>query len=348
MSHLRNPARRKGRKKTLGPSNAVEASQIPRQSLKQQLNEDVAEYSNHHRGPLHTATERSSFTLLPNLSRIAAISCVLSLASGASAQVLAQPSSSGLAPDQTNIASVELPDAPSATMVSAPGDALGSSSSALSSADPQADIAKTAPTSRPLRPTQPPVAGPYQLTIAAGQVGPALTNRQKVLGGLRDSISPFTLSGEIISAGYSHITNGSPNYGTDAPAFGSRVGASFARGTSQNLFTEAALAPLLHEDIRYYQLGSTVPFFERLFYAGTRPLITRTDGGHRTPNLALLGGYLGAAYLTRTYNPVLNQSNDEVLKIYGTSLGGAAIGDVVTEFLPGFLQVLHLAKFSHL
>ena len=261
----------------------------------------------------------------------------------------------------------ELPDAPAPALVAtldpnAAGPVAASpsasnppsssspaaSSSALADPDPQTDIAKTAPTSRPLPPTVPPVAGPYQMTIGAGQVGPALTNHQKVIGGLRDSVSPFTFVGEVISAGYSHVTNGSPNYGTNSLAFGSRAGASFARGSSQNLFTESVLAPVLHEDLRYYQLGSTVPFFERLFYAGTRPLITRTDGGHRTPNIALLGGYLGAAFLTKTYNPTLNQSNDEVLKIYGTSLGGAAIGDVVTEFLPGFLQVLHLSKFSHL
>ena len=247
------------------------------------------------------------------------------------------------------LARLDLPDAPAPAL---PAPVItASSSSATPDPDPlaaQTDVAKTAPTSRPLPPVRPSVAGPYQMTIGAGQVGPALTNRQKVIGGVRDSISPFTFAGEVISAGYSHVTNGSPNYGTDSLAFGSRAGASFARGTSQNIFTEAALAPLLHEDVRYYQLGHTVPFFERLFYAGTRPLITRTDGGHRTPNVALLGGYLGAAYLTRTYNPVLNQSNSEVLKIYGTSIGGAAIGNVVTEFLPGFLQVLHLSKFSSL
>ena len=261
----------------------------------------------------------------------------------------------------------ELPDAPAPALVATldpePGSLAGASSSSVdassSSVDasspsvvadpaPQTDIAKTAPTSRPLPPANPPVAGPYQMTIGAGQVGPALTNRQKVVSGARDSISPFTFFGEVISAGYSHATNGSPNYGTNSLAFGSRAGASFARGSSQNLFTESVLAPVLHEDVRYYQLGSSVPFFERLFYAGTRPLITRTDGGHRTPNISLLGGYLGAAFLSKTYNPVLNQSNDEVLKIYGTSIGGAAIGDVVTEFLPGFLQVLHLSRFSHL
>ena len=223
------------------------------------------------------------------------------------------------------------PDASSSTLPDAP-----------SFASPQDGPDKTTETSRPLPPASPRVASPYDMTVAPGQVGPPQTRRDQVIAGIKDTVSPFTFGGEIISAGYSHIANGSPNYGTNAPAFGSRAGASFARGASQNIFSETILAPVLREDSRYYQLGSSVPFFSRLFYAGTRPLVTRTESGRHTPNISLLGGYLGAAYLTRTYNPVLNQSNSEVLKIYGTSLGGAAVGYVVTEFLPDTLSFLHL------
>lgn len=206
---------------------------------------------------------------------------------------------------------------------------------------------KTAETSRPLPRTVPRVGNPYDMTVAPGQIGPAQTRKQQVVAGLKDSVSPFTFAGEIISAGYSHLTNGSPNYGTNAPAFGSRAGASFARGASQNVFSESVLAPLLREDSRYYQLGSTVPFFHRVIYAGTRPLITRTQSGHQTPNISVLGGYLGAAYLTRTYNPVLNQSNTEVWKAYGSSLGGAALGYAITEFLPDALAFVHLNHDRH-
>jgi hypothetical protein len=165
-----------------------------------------------------------------------------------------------------------------------------------------------------------------------------------LVGSVKDAISPFTLAGETISAGYSHVTNGSPNYGTDTGAFGQRLGASVARGTSQNLFTEGVLASILHEDPRYYQMGSTQPFLKRLVYAGTRPLISRTDGGRRTPNIALLGGYLGAAALTKVYYPPLNQGFSQTLQTYGGSLGGAALGFVVNEFLSDTIPFIHLKK----
>ena len=185
------------------------------------------------------------------------------------------------------------------------------------------------------------------MSIAPGQVAPHQTVGDKVLGSVRDTVSPFTLIGELISASYSQGTNGLPNYGTDGGAYLQRLGAAVARGTSQDLFYEGVMASVLHEDARYYELGSKQNFFKRLVYAGTRPVITRTDGGRTTPNLALLTGYLGAAALTPVYYPEQNHNGTDVLSTYGGSVGGAAIGDVVTEFLPDVLQFLHLKIVVH-
>ena len=171
--------------------------------------------------------------------------------------------------------------------------------------------------------------------------------RDKLVGSLRDSVSPFSIAGEVISASYSQGVDSSPNYGRDFGAFGERVGASVARGTSQNIFSEGVLAAVLHEDPRYYQLGSKQNFFKRVVYAGTRPVIGRTDGGHSTINLSILGGYLGAAALAQTYYPERNQGLSNVMQTWGTGIGGNAIGDEVTEFLPDVLQFLHLKKVNH-
>lgn len=200
--------------------------------------------------------------------------------------------------------------------------------------NPLTHIGPRAQTSQPISPTD--------LTVLPGETAPGQTVRDKMIGSVKDSISPFSLIGETISAGYSQARNGSPNFGTDVPAFGQRLGASLARGTSQKIFNEGVLAAALREDPRYYQMGRRKPFFERLVYAGTRPLISRTDSGRTTPNLALLGGYLGAAALTKTYYPPLNQGFSQTLQTYGNSLGGSALGYVVSEFLSDVLPVLHL------
>ena len=49
--------------------------------------------------------------------------------------------------------------------------------------------------------------------------------------------------------------------------------------------------------------GPSHNFFARLVYAGTRPLITRSDSGHASLNLALLSGTLGGSAL---HQPLLS------------------------------------------
>jgi hypothetical protein len=182
------------------------------------------------------------------------------------------------------------------------------------------------------------------MTISAGYHAQQLTSHEKVILGLRDMYSPSTFVGEIASAGYSHVTNGQPNYGTNADAFGKRVGASVLRDTTEDLFSEVILAPILHEDARYYIEGSRYNFFHRTIYAVTRPIVTRSDSGRSTINASLLIGYAGASALSYTYYPAINQNFKDTAATFGDSLAGAAVGDFVNEFLDDVLQTLHLEK----
>ncbi len=168
-----------------------------------------------------------------------------------------------------------------------------------------------------------------------------LTREDKVLLGVDDLVNPLTLSTEVISAGYSHLRNSEPNYGTNSGAFAQRVGATLLRDSSQGLFTDAVFAPLLHEDPRYYRLGRTHGFWARTMYAVTRPLVTRDDGGRATANSALLLGYASAAGLTYAYYPQSNRNAHDVAATFGGSIGGAAFGDFVDEFVPEILGALH-------
>jgi len=180
--------------------------------------------------------------------------------------------------------------------------------------------------------------------IPAGWTAQPLTAHDKVVLGFRDAVSPFSFLGIIVSAGYSHLTNGQPNYGTNSEAFGKRVGATALRDTSEQLFTDAVFAPLLHEDPRYYVEGEQYNFFHRVIYAATRPIVTRTDSGHVSPNLALLLGYGAGSAISYSYYPAINQNAKDTFATFGGSLAGAAIGDLVSEFSDEFLVKLHLKK----
>lgn len=116
------------------------------------------------------------------------------------------------------------------------------------------------------------------------------------------------------------------------------------RDSSEGIFTDAIMASVLHEDPRYYKMGPGHNFFKRAVYAVTRPLITRTDGGRTTVNIALLSGNLAGSALTQAYYPPVNRGFSQTMQTFGGSIGGSAVGFVVSEFLGDTLRTLGLKK----
>jgi hypothetical protein len=184
-----------------------------------------------------------------------------------------------------------------------------------------------------------------EITIEPGQTAPPLSSHAKVVLGLKESFTFFSAVGWTASAGFSQLTNGSPNYGTDSGAFGERLGATSLRLISQNIIGNAFFAPLFHEDPRYYKMGGR-NVGRRVFYAATRTLITKSDDGRSQPNFSLLSGHLAGAALTNTYYPSINRGFRETAETFGNSIGGSAVGFAVTEFLYDVLEFAHLQKLE--
>jgi hypothetical protein len=182
------------------------------------------------------------------------------------------------------------------------------------------------------------------MTIAPNEIAEPMSIHHKVVGGLKNSVSLFSMTGWVASAGWTQLTNGSPNYGTDKGAFGQRLGAAAIRNISEGVFSRSLFAPVFREDPRYYIMGRGNNFFKRTIYAATRTIVTRTDSGHATPNFALLAGNAAGAALTATYYPAKNTTSGEVAKTFGTSVGGSAVGFIVTEFIADALEYAHLRK----
>lgn len=225
-------------------------------------------------------------------------------------------------------ATADLPDDPSAALVSSSSEAGGMAGQMTPQTASKAG----------------PVAPKYTKYISAGFTAQPLTSHDKVILGARDLVSPFTIVGDIFSAGYAHVTNGEPNYGVDKGAFGERLGATAIRDASEGVFTDMVFSPLFHEDPRYYVEGPQYNLVHRTLYAVTRPLITRSDSGKETVNAALLVGYASASALSYTYYPKINQNFKDTASTFGGSLAGAAIGFFVSEFSDDVLQALHLEK----
>jgi hypothetical protein len=235
----------------------------------------------------------------------------------------------------TQVARLALPDAPDTALsgaVDAPANFSTSAEPSFAAAPGQRTTAQSSMASR------------LDSVVLATEQAPALTARDKFLMGARGTITPFAVAGWFSASGYSHLTNGPPNYGTDKGAFGQRLGAAAILDSSEDFLSTSVMANVFHEDPRYYQMGRGHSIGKRVVYAATRVLITKTDDGKTTPNLSLIMGNLAGAALSNAYYPPLNHGVGQTMMIFGGSLGGSAVGFGVSEFLDDALRLAHLKK----
>ncbi len=128
--------------------------------------------------------------------------------------------------------------------------------------------------------------------------------------------------------------NEHPVLGKGVPGFWAYTWRGFLDKTDGNYLAGWFLPSLLHEDTRYYPLGNGHPIVIRALYVISRQGVTRTYGGHQTPNLSGLGGKVLAQLISRTYYPTGATS----FPVLAEKFGYAAMRDVIftsiREFYP--------------
>ncbi len=72
--------------------------------------------------------------------------------------------------------------------------------------------------------------------------------------------------------------------------------------------------------------------------------ITKNDDGRPTPNFSLFAGNAAGSILTNAYYPQQNRNVKDTAETFAGSIGGSALGFVVSEFLSDTLEVIHLKK----
>jgi hypothetical protein len=265
------------------------------------------------------------------LSAILTISLLGAIAPFAVAQQIAE------APVMPMLAPVDLPAlADSTALPDSPGATLASSSSSTPDDSADSDGQSTTPAK--------PTVLPRVKLIPANRTAPPQTATDKIVMGLRESVTPYSVIGWFFSAGWSHLIDSAPKYGTNSEAFAKRLGAAAALSSSRNIFNDSVLGPMFHQDTRYYQLGKEHDIIHRALYAVTRPLIGKTDGGRSIPNYSLIIATAGSSGLTQTYYPEKSQGGSQVAKTFGSSMGGVAVGALINEFGGDIIQSLHLTR----
>jgi hypothetical protein len=290
---------------------------------------------------------------------IIALAFALSAGNLLDAQQLGPSADSPAPAADTTAPSSALPQAPSALLIasvpSAPME-FSSSSSDDSSSQQNSQVNITpAPTAGGSSDPKPnPSTGqqpkrilglmPNYRSVSAGVVPPPPTLQQNFKVATRQAFdySSFVFLSITTASAYwqdSHPSLDTYN-GGNAP-FYAYLWRGFLDKTDQTYQSAFILPTLLHEDTRYYAMGSGSKW-KRLGYAMSRVAIARTYDGHQTINLAGLGGKAGAQAVSTTYYPAGATS----FSVLATKFGYACARDVgftvFREFYPDIaIHVLH-------
>jgi len=125
------------------------------------------------------------------------------------------------------------------------------------------------------------------------------------------------------------------------PSLGKGIGGAWAytwRGfldKSDNTYLSAwLLSSALHEDTRFYALGTGHSIPMRELYVISRQAVARTYGGKQTPNIAGLGARVLTQIVSRTYYP----SSATTFPVLATKFAYSAMRDIaitsIREFYP--------------
>jgi len=145
-------------------------------------------------------------------------------------------------------------------------------------------------------------------------------------------LAGYALQAQVAAGGFSH-NGGMKGFGEYyARGFGDQVIGSY--------LTEAILPGLLHEDPRFFRIG-TGTFWHRISYAASRIFVTKCDDGKTRLYKSEVFGNVGVVAISSLYYPN-SGALGEMAEHYAMQLGNDAISNILTEFWP---DIKHRLRF---
>ncbi len=160
-----------------------------------------------------------------------------------------------------------------------------------------------------------------------------LTVPQKFNLATKDTTDPFAVVLAAFYAGVAQWQNDFPTWGQGSLAYGRRFGAAYGDQVVGNYLTEAILPSLFHEDPRYFRKGFGTKR-QRVHYALSRVLITRTDKGADRFNYSEFVGNGLAAGIANLYYPATERSASETAEKFAVQMVSDSAFNVLLEFWP--------------
>jgi hypothetical protein len=181
---------------------------------------------------------------------------------------------------------------------------------------------------------------PNYLTVENAKNIPPLTTGQKFKLVALGTFDPIEYPYVGVLALIDQAENTDPSFRQGFVGYAKRYGAAYADTTIENFMVGAVFPSMLHQDPRYYQLG-TGGFWRRAAHAALQICITRSDSGKRQFNCSELVGSAFAAALSNTYHPPQDRNALNSANIWITQLWGDAASFELKEFWPDIRRKLH-------
>jgi hypothetical protein len=167
----------------------------------------------------------------------------------------------------------------------------------------------------------------------ANRDAPPLTPSQKFHLFFRSEIDPWPFGLAAVIAGIGQADNSFPEYGQGLQGYGKRFGAAYGDAFIGNFWGNAVLPSLLHEDPRYFQMG-TGSIFRRALWAGTSTVWCKRDNGNWGPNYSnVIGNLIGAA-ISNVYYPAGDRTVGQTFERGLSVSAEGIIGAELIEFWP--------------
>jgi hypothetical protein len=161
----------------------------------------------------------------------------------------------------------------------------------------------------------------------------ALTPNEKFRLFATDATRPYQFLAAAAVTGISMTGHENRGFGQGGEGFAKRFGAAMADEASSAFFGEFLFPTIFHQDPRYFRRG-TGTGGQRLGYAISRVVVTRSDTGKSQFNASKIVGTMSSGVLANAYYPDSERSVSRTLTTIGINLGTAAGLNLVKEFWP--------------
>jgi len=169
---------------------------------------------------------------------------------------------------------------------------------------------------------------------------PPLTPKQKFQLMFKSTTDAYVFAFAALTAGIGQAEDSHAAYGQGVEGYAKRFGANYVDTADGNLWGNAILPVLLHQDPRYFRLGHGT-FRHRLLYSMSTAVICKSDRGKWQPNYSNVLGNLISGGISNVYYPQQDRGAEQTFQSAATVTAEGMIGAALIEFWPDIAQHYH-------